>query len=452
MIKRNTVILFAAFVSIALLVSACSNNQNKGNAGVVNKDEIVTITYWGYAQPEYQQQVEKRVSEVFPNIRLKITGFPTVTGGGDPIISAAAAGTLPDLFNSNPTQGSAYSSIGLTQPLSTFEDFESVTKDVDQNLIESGRIEEGEVHNLIFNGANSVAMYYNTRLWAEAGLTEADIPKTWDELVEVAKKLTKDTDGDGRIDQYGIEVPTSGIGGGFNFNYGYPLYWSITGSPTDGFISKDGKEVTVDIPAYAKAIELVSDLVLNHKVAPPERTQDIFPTGTTAMMANGPHMELILNDPNKSRVVDEWDVFPMPTLGLGKATVNYMPVGGRTVMMSKHTKHPEEAWEVIKFLLSEEGQMLGFNLLGEMPVVKTVYDHPDFQARRTAGIFTSLENTEFYARDPYYYSIINNTLSPALDTVLAGNASPEDAVKAAVTSLEALVKEDIASQEALYGK
>ncbi|RFT33077.1 hypothetical protein CG400_06070, partial [Bifidobacteriaceae bacterium NR017] len=33
--------------------------------------------------------------------------------------------------------------------------------------------------------------YYNKKLWKEAGLTEADIPTTWDELREVAKKLTK---------------------------------------------------------------------------------------------------------------------------------------------------------------------------------------------------------------------------------------------------------------------
>ena len=34
------------------------------------------------------------------------------------------------------------------------------------------------------------SVYYNKDMWEAAGLTEADIPKTWDEMREVAKKLT----------------------------------------------------------------------------------------------------------------------------------------------------------------------------------------------------------------------------------------------------------------------
>ena len=40
-------------------------------------------------------------------------------------------------------------------------------------------------------------IFYNADYWAEAGLTEADIPRTWDEFRELAKKLTKyDANGD----------------------------------------------------------------------------------------------------------------------------------------------------------------------------------------------------------------------------------------------------------------
>lgn len=38
---------------------------------------------------------------------------------------------------------------------------------------------------------NTGNIYYNKDLWKEAGLTDADIPKTWDQFREVAKKLTK---------------------------------------------------------------------------------------------------------------------------------------------------------------------------------------------------------------------------------------------------------------------
>lgn len=52
------------------------------------------------------------------------------------------------------------------------------------------------------DGYAPTAVWYNTDMWESAGLTDADYPQTWDELLEVAKKLTK-SDGS----QYGIALP-----------------------------------------------------------------------------------------------------------------------------------------------------------------------------------------------------------------------------------------------------
>jgi len=43
-------------------------------------------------------------------------------------------------------------------------------------------------------------MYYRKDLFKKEGLSP---PKTWDEFLEIGKKLTKDLDGDGEIDQWG---------------------------------------------------------------------------------------------------------------------------------------------------------------------------------------------------------------------------------------------------------
>ena len=36
-----------------------------------------------------------------------------------------------------------------------------------------------------------LAMYYSPKAFEEAGLSESDIPKTWDQFLEIAHKLTK---------------------------------------------------------------------------------------------------------------------------------------------------------------------------------------------------------------------------------------------------------------------
>ena len=68
-------------------------------------------------------------------------------------------------------------------------------------------------------------MYYNTDMWAAAGLTEADIPTTWDEFREVAKKLTI-RDENGNLVQAGFSY-NGGIQGdvlGMKYQYGQNLF------------------------------------------------------------------------------------------------------------------------------------------------------------------------------------------------------------------------------------
>lgn len=53
---------------------------------------------------------------------------------------------------------------------------------------------DGKVYYIDY-GMMTGSVYYNKEMWKEAGLTDDDIPKTWDEMIEVAKKLTiKDGD------------------------------------------------------------------------------------------------------------------------------------------------------------------------------------------------------------------------------------------------------------------
>ena len=60
---------------------------------------------------------------------------------------------------------------------------------------------DGQLMGVPFVALDSV-MFYNKDLFEEAGITE--VPTTWDELVDVAKKLTLDKDGDGETDQWGM--------------------------------------------------------------------------------------------------------------------------------------------------------------------------------------------------------------------------------------------------------
>ena len=106
---------------------------------------------------------------------------------------AITSGTGPDLF----WMHNAYTDtmVPITEPLPE-EIFPSDVLNADFRQVELHRI-DGKLY-YIDTGLMSSVLMYNKTMWAEAGLTEEDLPETWDELIEVCQKLTK-TDDAGNI-------------------------------------------------------------------------------------------------------------------------------------------------------------------------------------------------------------------------------------------------------------
>ncbi len=50
----------------------------------------------------------------------------------------------------------------------------------------------------------SKVMFFNTELFEKAGVAIPDANWTWDDFEAIARKMTRDLDGDGKTDQWGI--------------------------------------------------------------------------------------------------------------------------------------------------------------------------------------------------------------------------------------------------------
>ncbi len=106
-------------------------------------------------------------------------------------------------------------------------------------------------------------------------------PKTWDELIDIGKKLTIDKNGDGVPEQYGLIYPSDET---------YVMYMVKTFLYNIGgdFIDANGK-INVNTPKMKTAVQFLVDLRNKHKIVPPLVTQleyiklvDQFSRGTTA--------------------------------------------------------------------------------------------------------------------------------------------------------------------------
>jgi multiple sugar transport system substrate-binding protein len=98
-----------------------------------------------------------------------------------------AAGSPPDLFYLSPDAIAGYAGNGSLQP---YGDLLSNRDDFYPSLVENFTVDD--TFYCAPKDFSTLALVINTQLWEDAGLTDADLPTTWDELAAVAETLTTD--------------------------------------------------------------------------------------------------------------------------------------------------------------------------------------------------------------------------------------------------------------------
>jgi len=96
-----------------------------------------------------------------------------------------------------------------------------------------------------------VLLVADWELFQEAGI--ADPPHTWTEFVDCSKKLTKDRDGDGQIDQWGFRLGKRGDGN-------YMVWLLMTIAMQKGVQIFNGREYDLDSREMMEAYEFIQSL------------------------------------------------------------------------------------------------------------------------------------------------------------------------------------------------
>ena len=152
---------------------------------------------------------------------------------------------------------------------------------LDANAVKQFTSPDGVVFGLP-RDLNTTALYYNKAMFDAASIPYPDETWDWDKLVEVAKKLTLDKDGDGTVDQWGLYTETTDMENAWS-----SFVWQAGGD----ILNADGTATALDKPESAAGIQFLQDLIWKHKVmADPAlfaETGDAFEQGLAAMEMNG---------------------------------------------------------------------------------------------------------------------------------------------------------------------
>ncbi|WP_169871432.1 ABC transporter substrate-binding protein [Shouchella patagoniensis] len=260
---------------LMLGLSGCMTHE------VSSGDEIeLRFTYWG--GPLEREAIETLIDSFNSQHQgIKVNGqLVPINNYVEKMNVMAASKTLPDAGYF--PEGSLYPWVEnkMLRDLAPLLQSDQSNEKLDYTLYQfnGGPIAGGSVANEVMN------IYYNKDLFEEAKMplppTNADEAWTWEEFVEVAKKLTVDRDGNSadhpnfnkdRIETYGVSNITGWLDS-FLFSNG------------GGFVDQTGKNLLIDSPETIEVLQEVADLMHVHHVMPRPSDLSTVPATDTALL------------------------------------------------------------------------------------------------------------------------------------------------------------------------
>ena len=157
----------------------------------------------------YQKLIDEFVEEHKDKVKEVVFEVTTQDEYNQKMIANMTAGDMPDVFYVGPSAVRSYVDNGYIMPLddyvdeATIESIWGTTQDIYR--YDGTNVGTGSLYAFP-KDLSCFAFAYNQDLFDAAGLDYPDPnkPYTYEEFVEVCEKLTKDTDGDGEIDQWGV--------------------------------------------------------------------------------------------------------------------------------------------------------------------------------------------------------------------------------------------------------
>ncbi|MFD2331686.1 ABC transporter substrate-binding protein [Cohnella sp. GCM10020058] len=269
---------------------------------------------------------------------------------------------------------------------------------------------------------STIILYYNKDMFKAAGLDPEKPPTNWGELVEDAKKLSRDG-------HAGLEIP----GNDDSYWMFQMLARQHASDPKQSIMGDDGKKAIFDTPENVEALQFWIDLSKKDKAMPEgiidwAATPTDFIEGKTAMMM---HTSGNLTNVKNNAKFDFGVAFSPADKQYGS------PTGGGNLYIFKDTSAEKQAaaWEFVKYMTAPEQAALFSSSSGYIGVRKSAYD-TDVMKAYTASFPQAL-----VARDQLPYAFrelsthnhgkVSSALTNQIQAALSGKTDAASALKTA---------------------
>ncbi|TWM34252.1 putative ABC transporter substrate-binding protein YesO [Bacillus paralicheniformis] len=350
--------LFGIFSLLLMFAMwGCSNSKS------ANSQDGKTLTVWVHVSDDSEEgKVYKKRVDAFnkkyasENIEAKIDFIPRSGNGGgyeDKVNAALTTNTLPDVITLDGPNTAAYAKSGVIAPLDEY------IKDQDDLLpsIKQQGTYEGKLY-AIGVSESSVGIYYNKKMLKDAGvdlktLPTVENPWTWDEFLELCKKLKN------KYDKPAIDMQLQSKDEMLTYAL-LPFVWSAGGD----VLSKDGKKaegVFNDKPTVEAMTFIQTMLKEGYTTRTP--VKQAFETEKYPMKMSGVWTvtDMETNFPNV-----DYGVMPYPVSPKTKKLVS--PSGSWQFAMTQTSENKEWAAKLVDWMTNKESNLELSRSIAALPV------------------------------------------------------------------------------------
>lgn len=397
-------------------------------AATAPADAATELTYmiWGApSEGEVWNSVARAFEAKNPGVTVKVE-VNDWSSYWQKLRVVVAGGTPPDIFAMDAPLFPDWQSRGALLNLQPYLDADpQLLADIYPITLEAYRTPDG-----IFGlprDFQTIVLYYNKDMFDAAGVAYPTADWTWDDLRRAAKTLTRDTNGDGTTDQWGfwseILDPEP---------FWAPVVWSHGGE----VISADHRHTLFAEGPARDAWHFIAGMAFEDRSMPtPEQLKqygiDGFSAGIAAMTVSG-HWVV----PEYAERRFAWAVAPLPAGPKGRVT----GVNSAGFVISQATKHPQEAWDFVRFAAGPDGQAALAKLGLAVPIRKSVAESPAYLDQPGPKIDQRvfLDALSYARLKPSFrgYEEWSTVVGDGLQPVWNGDAAIDDALDAIVPAAD----------------
>ena len=432
--KRNLSRLISTVLALVMLFTVAGASAEASailggkiqydTSKAINNGEDIEIEFWYWTgASDLFKSVVNQYTAIHPNVKITLVENP-YDDYWTKLPLALQGSNGPAIFN---VHNSHHENL-----INYLAPYDIPVEDLEEDFVGvSAHVIDGKVYYTDY-GMMTATMYYNKAMWSAAGLTEADIPATWDQFREVAKKLTiRDEKGD--LIQAGFSFNGGAQGDvlGMQYQYGQNLF------------TEDGR-VTFNNDAIKAVVQRMKDIYEvdgsgDYNFG--NNSGDNFGQGMIAMYLGWGFMHGLFQALWPETEFGSFEI-PTPTEDVPYAYHRYN--GESTFGINKNAPADQQAvaQDIVRFFLANDQLQKEFVLANSIfPAKKSLANDSDILSVSSIAVLAN--HIDRYIWPGPMPSAVENNMKIALENIFYNG---ED-VEAALQNAEDACNEELASSE-----